>query len=245
MEPSPAFERIVKDTPSLTLSMIVKNEEHRYLERMLQSASEYIDHAVIIDDGSTDQTISLCREVLSGIPLTLIENKESMFSDEWKIRKLQWQETIASDPDWILFLDADEIFEDNAKTALREMITDKNCDLYLFRLYDMWDEEHYREDALWSAHKIYRPFMLRYQKNFNYAFSQARQHCGRMPSNVFELNQQLSNLRLKHYGWAKAEDRLAKYNRYMTLDPLGIYGSMAQYQSIMDEHPHLCQWQNK
>jgi glycosyltransferase involved in cell wall biosynthesis len=224
--------------------MIVKNEEHRYLRRVLESVREYIDSAVIIDDGSTDNTVLLCKEVLSGIPLKIIENKESIFQNEWKIRELQWLETIAANPDWILFLDADEIFEDSAKSAFREMITDKNCDVYLFRLYDMWDETHYREDAFWSAHKIYRPFMMRYQKNFTYTFLHANQHCGRVPANIFELNYQLSNLRLKHYGWAKPEDRLAKYNRYMQLDPLGVYGSLFQYQSILDANPNLREWQD-
>ena len=42
----------------LTLSMIVKNEENRYLERALKEHKKYIDSAVIIDDGSTDRT---CR----------------------------------------------------------------------------------------------------------------------------------------------------------------------------------------
>jgi glycosyltransferase involved in cell wall biosynthesis len=245
MGDSPAFERVVKTTPSLTLSMIVKNEEHRYLGRVLESAREYIDSAVIIDDGSTDNTVSLCRELLAGIPLKLIENKESMFQNEAKLRKLQWDETIATNPDWILFLDADEIFEEKAKSAFRAMITDKECDLYLFRLYDMWNEEQYRDDALWSAHKIYRPFMMRYQKNFGYVFLEANQHCGRMPANIFELNYLLSNVRLKHYGWANPEDRLAKFNRYMQLDSLGIYGSLFQYQSILDAHPNLCKWSNE
>lgn len=36
--------------------MIVKNEENRYLKKVLEALRHYIDEAVIIDDGSTDQT---------------------------------------------------------------------------------------------------------------------------------------------------------------------------------------------
>ena len=40
----------------------------------------------------------------------------------------------------------------------------------MFRLYDFWDEEHYREDSLWNAHNVYRLFMIRYQENYKYLF---------------------------------------------------------------------------
>ena len=39
----------------------------------------FINSAVIIDDASTDDTITICKEVLSGIPLKIVENKESRF----------------------------------------------------------------------------------------------------------------------------------------------------------------------
>ncbi len=43
----------------ITLSMIVKNEEKRYLNQVLNSLKGHIDEAVIIDDGSTDNTIQI------------------------------------------------------------------------------------------------------------------------------------------------------------------------------------------
>lgn len=230
--------------PGLTLSMIVKNEEDRYLRRVLESAREYITDAVIIDDGSTDSTVALCHEVLSGIPHRIIENKESRFHSEWRLRQQQWTETIAAAPDWILFLDADEIFEPGFQTGVKELIKNRTSSVYLFRLYDFWDEEHYREDGLWQAHKIYRPFMLRYDKNASYTFNETDQHCGRMPANVFELKYELSHYRLRHYGWAKLEDRIQKFKRYMELDPTGKYGSLAQYISILDENPTLIKWED-
>ncbi|MGL6106060.1 glycosyltransferase family 2 protein [Romboutsia sp.] len=237
--------RKVRETPKITLSMLVKNEEGRYLRKVLESAREYIDEAVIIDDGSTDNTVAMCREVLKGIPLKLVENKESKFKNEIDVRKQQWFETISTNPDWIVFLDADEIFENKFKDEVREIVKNMDADGYLFRLYDFWDEDHFRDDKLWSAHYTYRPFMIRYQRNFNYKFQETAQHCGRMPANVTELNCQLSNLRLKHYGWAKEEDRIQKYNRYMELDPNGIYGSLPQYQSILDKQVTLSKWNER
>jgi len=223
--------------------MIVKNEGNRYLRRVLESAREYIDNAVIIDDASTDNTVEICKELLKDIPLTLIKNEESKFSNETELRKQQWTETIKTDPDWILFLDADEIFEDNFKNHVKELMINYDVDSYMFRLYDLWDEEHYRDDQLWCAHNLYRIFMIRYQKNFEYKFNETAQHCGRLPYNAGELQYFLSNLRLKHYGWAREEDKIEKYNRYLELDPDGKFGSLEQYQSILDTDVNLIKWE--
>lgn len=226
----------------LTLSMIVKNEENRFLEDMLRSARDYISDAIIIDDNSSDRTVEICRSLLSSVPLKIIENKESTFQNEWKLRTQQWRETIAIDPDWIIFLDADEIFEDKFKYGVKELMKNDVYDVYLFRLYDFWNSDYYRDDDLWCAHRYYRPFMMRYKKDAVYTFSELNQHCGRMPNNIFDFENIRCSYRLKHFGWARESDRIQKFNRYMKLDPQGIYGSLRQYNSILDPNPNLVKW---
>lgn len=239
----PLIRKAKEDDNKLTLSMVVKNEENRFLKKVLEDAKQYIDNAVIIDDGSTDNTVEIIKEILGDIPYTLIENKDSKFSNEVTLRKQQWEETIKIDPDWIIFLDADEIFENRFKYKVRDLMKNTEVDGYMFRLYDFWDEEHYREDILWNAHNTYRLFMIRYQENYNYVFRETPQHCGRMPYNCNNLSYELSDLRLKHYGWSRLEDRVDKFKRYMTLDPEGKFGVLAQYQSILDAKPNLKKWE--
>lgn len=230
-------------TPRLTLSMIMKNEGDRYLRRVLESAKQYITDAVIIDDASSDNSVMICEEVLQGIPLHLVKNSVSKFSNEVELRQQQWAETIKTNPEWILNLDADEIFEDSFKNAVKGLIAAKDVDAYYFRLYDFWDENHYREDHYWQAHHHYRPFLVRYKPGMQYEWKNTAQHCGRFPCNISALSYSLSPLRLKHYGWAKKEDRIAKYERYKKLDPNMVYGVKGQYESILDETPVLITWQ--
>jgi hypothetical protein len=221
--------------PRLTLSMIVKNEANRYLKRVLKNAKKYITDAVIIDDASTDNTVEVCKQILKDMPLKIVENKESQFHNEVCLRKQQWKETIETNPDWILFLDADEIFEDKFQKEVKNLILSSTVDAYFFRLYDFWDENHYREDNCWTAHKRYHPFLIRYKPNSVYKWKETPQHCGRMPYSVYEFTKKNSSLRVKHYGWAKEKDRLTKYKRYKKLDPKGIYGNNQQYLSILDK----------
>ncbi len=229
-------------SPRITLSMIVKDEANRYLPNVLRAAKTYITDAVIIDDGSTDDTVAVCKQILHDIPLYLVENTTSQFHNEVVLRKQQWQETTKTNPDWILALDADEVFEAQFTQQVRALVENATVDAYYFRLYDFWDMEHYRNDQLWCAHNYYRPFLIRYKPDIAYSWYDMAQHCGRYPREIREFSYQLSHLRLKHYGWARADDRIKKYQRYKLLDPDGTFGSSAHYESILDEHPTLTQW---
>ncbi|WP_315636127.1 glycosyltransferase family 2 protein [Rossellomorea yichunensis] len=222
--------------------MVVKNEADRYLRSALESHRAWIDEAVIIDDGSTDHTVAVCQEVLQGIPLHIIQNKNSKFSNEIELRKQQWEETIRTEPTWILNLDADEMLESSFGDQVNDILHQKEYDAIYFRLYDMWSETEYREDRYWCAHHFYRPFLIRYRPDVDYQWRETAQHCGRFPLTISTFRYYCHPARVRHYGWAKSEDRKRKYERYMKLDPDGIYGWKEQYESILDEHPHLVQW---
>ncbi len=226
----------------ITLAMLVKDEADRYLSRVLRQAARYIDNAVILDDASQDDTVAICKNLLADIPLTIVSNPEAGFHNEIALRKQLWELAVATNPDWILILDADEIFEERAIEVLPALACDPNVFCYYFRLYDMWDEHFYREDPYWCAHQSYRPFMVRYVPGFPYQWRETPLHCGRFPINLGELNGRTSDLRIKHLGWMKPEDRLQKYYRYKQLDPESKFGIKEQYESILDPRPHLVSW---
>src|SRR5699024_5070579 len=82
--------RVVKKEHKITLSMIIKNEEKRYLKKCLEHAKKYVDEFVIIDDCSTDNTVEICQDILKDTKHVIIKNEKSMFSNEVKLRKKQW-----------------------------------------------------------------------------------------------------------------------------------------------------------
>ncbi len=230
-------------TPRITLSMVIHNEANRYLKEVLQKAKEFITDAVIIDDASTDNSAEVCLEVLKGIPLHLIINTKSKFANEIELRKQQWEETIKTNPEWILGLDADQLFEDKFKDNIKNMIIAKDIDVYLFRQYDFWNETQYRDDRYWQGHNNYYAFLMKYNQKIDYKWKEQAQHCGHFPQTIWHLKKKNSDLRLKHFGWAKPEDRIAKYQRYKLLDPECKFGWKEQYDSILDENPKLIKWQ--
>lgn len=233
-------KRKISQNNTVVLSMIVHNEEGRFLERTLDSVKDFVDKYLIIDDCSTDNTIEIIKKKLEGKDYKLIINKTSMFKTEYKLRKKQWKETLKMNPGWILSLDADEIFENTSADKIKLIIDNsKDIDIIRFKMFDMWNEKQYREDSLWTLSKQYSSLMIRYHSNYQYKFRKTNQHCGRLPKNINIMDYVESDIKIKHMGWSRESDRIKKYERYMKLDPDGKCGNLQQYQSILDKKPRL------
>jgi glycosyltransferase involved in cell wall biosynthesis len=236
--PHHIYRKSELEQPRICLSMLVRNEADRYLRRVLASAVQYIDEAVIIDDGSTDDTVAVCVEALQGIPHRIIRHEESGFDNEAALRRLQWDAACETRCDWILTLDADEELETRARIELKPMLKATGADVIGFRLYDMWSGTEYREDEHWQAHTVFRPFLVR-NKGIDPTFPDMALHCGRFPASVGALATQVSSIKIQHWGWATEADRQAKHARYLAADPKGKWGSKPQYDSILDPAPTL------
>lgn len=241
----PGNRLVKKGKNKITLSMIVKNEAERYLVNVLQSVDKIVDNAVIIDDGSTDNTESIIKNKLKHIPLIYHKNSLSKFSNEIELRKQLWNLVLTTNPDWILCLDADEIIENKVIDEIDKIINQPFYDVIGFRLYDFWNDKQYRQDKFWNAHLRYWPLLIRYQPFFEYKWKETPQHCGRFPFNINELPNTFSKIRVKHMGWAKEEDRIKKYRRYSVLDKDAKYGIKEQYESILDRNPNLINWEEE
>jgi len=108
------------DRPTVCLNMIVKNEAH-VIARCLASARGLIDRWCVVDTGSTDQTEAAIRRALDGVPGTL-------HSRPWKNFGHNRNEALAlardEGCDYLLFIDADELFESPAGFAWPALTAD-------------------------------------------------------------------------------------------------------------------------
>jgi glycosyltransferase involved in cell wall biosynthesis len=219
--------------------MVVRDEADGPLAETLRHAARYVDSAVIVDDASTDDTVRVCHDALAGLPHRIVSLPESSFHREHVLRRRQWDETLAAAPDWILSLDADEVFEDDIRRHVRALVDQDDVDAISFRIFDMWDDARYRSDGLWRGHEHHRVLLVRPVPGMDPSFAPADQHAGRFPAAVHGLAQWTCTIRLRHLGWATPDRRARKLERYRRLDPDGAWGSGAQYRSILDPDPRL------
>jgi len=107
----------MKKNPTVSLCMIVKNEEET-LQRTLESVKKYVDEMIVVDTGSTDKT----KEIATSMGAKLYDYKwENDFASARNFAKEQ------ATGDWILQLDADEYFMNDEASFIKEEIekTDK------------------------------------------------------------------------------------------------------------------------
>ncbi len=242
--PKHRFHRRVKiGKNKLTLSMLLKSDT-RYLPDVLAHAAKYVDEAVIVDASNSEDTIQVCRQVMdrAGVPLIAISSERSGCDSHAQLRKQQWELTLATKPDWILCLDADQVFEGRMKWQAAQLINQKDFDVICFRMYDMWDLEHYRDDEYWKAHQKYLPFLVRYQPYFEYMWSDITVDCNWFPANIELLPAYRSDLRLKHLGWANRDDRKRKYDLYKASVSQGKQAISKRAESLLDPSPNLVRW---
>ncbi|MBM7553172.1 glycosyltransferase [Thalassobacillus pellis] len=234
-----------KEGNRLTAIMQVRNEENRYLEEVLGDISVYVDDIVIIDDASTDRTVEICRSFPKVKEVIELEN--SHFSKEWELRSRLWQEACKYEPDWLLSIDADEVFEHSFKEKARTLINQDSYDWVSFRIYDLWGgRTHYREDEHWNLHKRHTMMLVRYLPGFPYYYLKMNHHAHRLSLSYQALRGCLTDIRVKHYGWSGDEaERLEKYERYRKMDPDGQWGHQDQYTSILDPSPNLIEWKEE
>lgn len=105
----------------LTLSMIVKNEE-KYLKECLESVKGVVDDIVIVDTGSTDNTISIATKFNARIL------RFDWINDFSAARNYALKNSAGN---WILYLDADERLDPTSINELKKIIqTSENAGYY-------------------------------------------------------------------------------------------------------------------
>ena len=227
----------------LTAMMQVRNEAHRYLRMVLDDLSGYVDEITILDDGSTDETVAICASYSKVVSLG--RSTASQYGlDEAALKRRLFRRTVATRPDWILAIDADEVFESRFHTEVRRMINQTGLDWYSFRFYHFWSSmTHYRVDKLWSPTQ-YGPRLFRYMPGAVYRQSDQALHGGSIPVNlVSEFPGARSDIRIKHYGYAGAREEIRrKYLFYVARDPRSQFCPRNHYESMLDEHPVLEPW---
>lgn len=100
----------------ISLCMIVKNEED-VIERCLTSASGLVDEIIVVDTGSTDETVNIASRFT-----------EHVYHFEW-VNDFSAARNAAiakATGEWILILDADEYVQDEGKEKLRKYLSKVN-----------------------------------------------------------------------------------------------------------------------
>ena len=96
----------------ISLTLIVKNEE-KVLERCINSLNGCYDELIIVDTGSTDDTINIAKKLNARV-------KHFKWIDDFAAAR-NYALSFATG-DWIMWCDADDVLEENQAKRFREIV---------------------------------------------------------------------------------------------------------------------------
>lgn len=175
------------------------------------SISNLADEIVIVDNGSTDGTyefFSNCSKVVNII-------KTEGFN-EGRDRSILLRIAQEHNPDWLMTLDIDEIFEAGiSRKDLNRLMYNKYIKTWDFRLFHLLNDENHFVSSWRDIKELSMPRRSLF-KNHNKLFVRdVKIHCG-VEGRL--TPRRISKLRIKHYCNLFKEYRLKAYENYLNID---------------------------
>ena len=179
------------------------------LERCLKHLSSFCDDIAFCDDSSSDNSLEIAKKFTKNI-IQLPDEFTKELEHKQKLLDL----TLKLNPDWIVFLDPDEIFDrDGEDGGIRKLCHygDKNnIDSFSFLYHNLWkDTTHYRIDELWL--KNWQPKLWKNTGNLRFDVRKGL-HLRQYPLGL--ENDRRTNIKLIHYGFASEDKVNKKYDNY-------------------------------
>ena len=203
----------------------IKNES-RWIKQSLESISEICKEIVILDDGSTDDTVKICENFPQVVD---IHSQNDLPFNETRDKNTLLRMALSRDPDFILTLDGDEMIMPNSKQYLfyELNVLYPNVNHFEFKELYVWDKPNqYRCDGVFNNTGSKKLFRLKDQPE-NLQFGRTdfpgNAHCAAFPNNLIGKNQTVkSKIKVLHYGYYDEELRRKKYDFLTKLDPNNI-----------------------
>jgi hypothetical protein len=214
-------------------------EGDRYLARVLRMAHTWADHIVVVADHADIATLAVLRQAINDWPpvtITFEYGDATFLADESEIRNQLFAtcDDVLSPGDLIVVLDADEVLRGpylSVRTVLERLAADpRNARAWSARFLHLWtpDGSAYRTDGGWAPAMQDRIYL--HEKGLRVEPRQLA--CRAIPERVQPRAE--SVLEVLHWGYARPEDREAKYDRYMSIDG-GKFHALWHLESILRE----------
>jgi GT2 family glycosyltransferase len=221
----------------------VKNGEAT-LGESLDATARFADAIVVLDDGSTDGTKALCERHAA---VTRYERQDLPFDERRdRNRVLSMAEELGAD--WVIAIDADEVFEMSRAQAVRLMqLADPHVKALGFHWYTFWEPTRstYRSDGVFGDMAGYRMYKVEPGLRLVGGTEQGL-HCGNIPQ-FPDGATRFTNIRVKHFGYENEELRQNKLAFYRRIDPaprIEMVGSR-QYEHLVSPTVSLRRYEAK
>ncbi len=209
-------------TVKVSASYMVKNEAE-YLPFSLKSIHDVVDEIIIVDNGSTDDTVKIARS---------FPKVKLYYSDARDFSALRNLTIDYASGEWILVMCADEVFYSDINEVLPGLVQDPAVDAYNCWYYHLMRSYYYMQNKDDHDPLYQRIFLFRKTPATRYV-RPVHQYLTGIGPNIKD-----SNLHYVHYGYVK-DPRLilGRWQLYAFLEGTpGIFDHLDP-EHLLDDRP--------
>ncbi len=196
------------------IAILRAKDEIDNIDQCLGKLSELVDGIVMLDNGSTDGTLERYKKYPKILTLLKTEGYH-----EGRDKLMLLNKAREYEPEWILWIDADEVFENNLTRTVLDSYMRSGYNRITFRLCHFWlDRSHCRFDGPYWLYSLH-PQRSMWRNIPEATFKNVKLHNGdiqNIPKRYY-----LSPYRLKHYGYSDRSKMVKKYQKYIEEDKTG------------------------
>lgn len=201
-----------------------KGEADRYLEGTLKEFQRLCDDAVVVGNNTDKKTEKMIKDY--DYHFYRDDREWGKHQPEIKTKLLTRIGTL--NPDWVIPLDADEVFDEKFNRTGLEKLIELNALAYHCYIVNLWNtpDRYWRSACFWNVR------MFRYAPEWGIGYLKKNVHCGLAPPYAY-YHGSYAPVFVAHYGLMKKEDRDKKIKRYEKYDPNGDKVGIGQYYEAL------------
>lgn len=205
---------------------MVCGPNEKYLEASLKEFKRLCDDAVVATNNADKKT----KDLIKKYGFWQYEDNR-----EWGIH----QPSIKTDllkkigglkPDWIIALDADEIFAPEFTRTEAERLANLDEIAWYFTVVNLYNgKDHFVHGA--GIQRFWNIRFYKFLPQYGLQFQRKNLHCGLAPPIAYQYGWHAPYY-LEHYGLMAKEDRLRKVERYKKFDPNAKFKGKEYYDDL-------------
>lgn len=213
------------------VGIMVVGPNEKYLEKSLKEFARLCDNAIIATNNADEETKKL---IDSFGYLQYEDNREwGIYQPDIKTRLLERAKCFS--PDWIIALDADEVFAPEFTREEAERLASGTEIAYHFLVVNLYnDEQHFAHST--GIQRFWNIRFYKYLPEYGLQFLRKSLHCGLAPPIAYKYGWHAPYY-LLHYGLMLPEDRQRKQQRYAKYDPNKKFKAGTYYDELGKELP--------
>lgn len=195
--------------------LVCLNEEEK-LERCLKSLVGFAEEMVVLDLGSTDQSIAVCKKYGA---------KVFVHTSVLYVEKVRNYAISKTKGDWILVLDPDEVIQDKLKDELKSIVSEDQ-----FAAVNIPRKNIFF--GRWIAHSNWWPDRhVRFFKKGKVKWSDKIHKYPEVSGKVLDLEAKES-LAIEHFGYDSISEFLDRQNRYSNIEAQNLYDKGVRFSLL-------------